>query len=225
MLENFDIVESLTRLSLSFVPLMLGIILHEVAHGYMAYRFGDSTAKNEGRLTLNPISHIDPTGLMVFAITSLSNSFVFGWAKPVPVNYRNLRNPLKNMTYISAAGPLSNFLLALAFGIVLKIFVTLFPVQEWHQNGIWIFFSKMLPLGVAINCSLAWINLIPIPPLDGSKIIMNFIPRSMLGTYLGLERYGFMILILLLVTGFLGDILRPLVSYSARFIFTICGLI
>ena len=225
MFESLDLVWAIRRLSLAFLPLALGIIVHEVAHGWMAARRGDLTATMEGRITLNPVKHVDPAGLFVFVFTSLFAPFAFGWAKPVPVDYRNLRNPLKDMMLISAAGPLSNFLVAIGFALALHAFLILFPGQDWRGSGVWLFFRAMLEMGVGINCTLAWLNLIPLPPMDGSKIVMGFLPRHWVLPYMRLERYGTVILILLLVSGFLGKILFPLALMSRDFIFLITGLI
>lgn len=211
MFETTDIALALKRLAIAFVPLALGIILHEVAHGWMALRKGDMTAAAAGRLTLNPVPHVDPLGLFAFIVTSISSPFVFGWAKPVPVNYRNLHNPLRDMVWIAAAGPLSNLCLALLFALATSLLIWLFPPEEWYNNLLWTFASQMLPLGIGINCSLAWLNLLPIPPLDGSKIILGLLPRRWIPAYLSIERYGFIILLVLLITGLLGDILGPLI--------------
>ena len=224
MLGMMDFEVAVRRMALAFIPLALGIIVHEVAHGWMAARRGDLTAAREGRLTLNPLPHIDPMGLLAFVLTSLSGPFIFGWAKPVPVNYRNVRNPLKDMMIISAAGPFSNLCLAAVFALIVKLMLWLFPPAAWHTNEIWHFFSRMLPMGIAINCALAWLNLLPIPPLDGSKILAGILPYGWIGPYLRLERYGFMLLILLLLTGILGKVLYPLIGLTLEAILFITGL-
>jgi Zn-dependent protease len=219
-----DFGAAVTRMALAFIPLALGIIMHEVAHGWAAKLKGDPTAALAGRLTLNPLPHVDPMGLLAFVLTSLSGSFIFGWAKPVPVDYRNLRNPLKDMMVVSAAGPISNLCLALAFALAIRLMIWLFPPVDWHANAVWHFFSRMLPMGLAVNCSLAWLNLLPIPPLDGSKILTGFLPRRWIGPYLSLERYGFILLLLLLTTGFLGRILRPLINLTLDAMLLVAGL-
>ncbi|MDR2727201.1 MAG: site-2 protease family protein [Deltaproteobacteria bacterium] len=221
-MADFEV--AVRRMALAFIPLALGIIVHEVAHGWMAWRKGDPTAAQEGRLTLNPLPHVDPMGLLAFVLTSLSGPFVFGWAKPVPVDYRNLRNPLKDMMIIAAAGPVSNMCLAVAFALAVKLMLWLFPPAAWHANQIWHFFSLMLPMGITINCALAWLNLLPIPPLDGSKILTGVLPYRFIGPYLRLERYGFMLLILLLMTGILGKILYPLIGLTLEAVVFIVGL-
>jgi Zn-dependent protease len=160
--------------------LLYSIILHEISHGYVAYRLGDPTAKYEGRLTLNPISHIDPIGTILLPIlTFLTSGFVFGWAKPVPYNPYNLKNPQKDSIYIALAGPLTNILLVLIFTFLYKIFP-----------------SNIFLFGLKINLILAFFNLIPIPPLDGSKILLTKIPLEI---YQYLELYGFLLTIIFII--------------------------
>ncbi len=220
---DFDFSQGLRLVAVAFVPALLGIILHEVAHGWMAERLGDNTAKMLGRLTLNPLPHIDPLGLAVFGLTSLSGSFVFGWAKPVPINAHNFRDPARGMMLVSLAGPLSNFFLAVFFALALWLTVNLLPFAEWRQNQVYIFALSAMQSGVVINFGLGWLNLLPIPPLDGSKILAYFLPPRLAFSYLGLERYGFLILILLLVTGALGWVLAPLVFNSSDGLFRLLG--
>lgn len=211
---GIDVAAGIRHLAVAFVPLMLGIILHEVAHGWMALRRGDATAATLGRLTLNPLPHIDPVGLFVFVLTSLSGAFVFGWAKPVPINPRNFKHLVKDTMLVSAAGPASNFLLAVFFAVSLRLLLVFFPVETWGNDAVWDFFFLMFRSGIVINLSLAWINLLPIPPLDGSKILWGLLPPAISYRYMQLERYGMLILILLLATGLLGTVLLPLVRES-----------
>lgn len=212
---DFDISQALRLLAIAFVPALLGIILHEVAHGWVAERCGDPTARLMGRLTLNPLPHIDPMGLAVFGLTSLSGAFVFGWAKPVPVDPRQFRNPARDMMLVALAGPLTNFLLAVLFGLGLLAAVTLLPFAQWRGNTAYIFALSSLQAGVVINFGLGWLNLLPIPPLDGSKILAYFLPGQWAWRYMSLGRYGFVILLALLATGLLGKLLGPLVSGSS----------
>ena len=221
---GFDLSQALRLLAVAFVPALLGIILHEVAHGWVAERLGDNTARMLGRLTLNPLPHIDPLGLAVFGLTSLSGAFVFGWARPVPVNPRNFRDPARGMMLVSLAGPLSNFFLAIIFGVSLWAAVSLMPFSEWRENQIYIFGLSSLQAGVVINFGLGWLNLLPIPPLDGSKILAYFLPGELAWRYLSIERWGFVILILLLATGLLGMLLGPLVSASSYGLLDLLGL-
>ena len=222
---NLDFSQALHTLAIALVPALLGIILHEVAHGWVAARQGDPTARAMGRLTLTPLPHIDPMGLLVFGLTSLSGAFVFGWAKPVPVNPRYFRNPAKGMMLVALAGPLTNFLLAIVFGVALSLTLAFFPFEAWRQHNLYIFALSSLQAGVVINFGLGWLNLVPIPPLDGSKVVAYFLPGNTAWRYLGMERYGFVILLLLLFTGALGYVLGPLVSGSARGLFSLLGIL
>lgn len=220
---DFDFSTAIRILTISLVPALLGIILHEVAHGWVAKRCGDPTAQMLGRLTLNPIPHIDPMGLAVFGLTSLTGSFVFGWAKPVPVNPRYFKKPERDMMLVSLAGPMTNFLLAIAFGALLYIFVRWLPYAELVNNVVYRFLLSTCQVGVIINFGLGWLNLVPVPPLDGSKILAYFLPPHLAWRFMNLGRYGFIILLLLLFTGILGKILGPLVSWSSTFLFSVLG--
>lgn len=222
---NFNLSQVLSTLAVAAVPALLGIILHEVAHGWAASRCGDPTAKFMGRLTLNPLPHIDPMGLLAFVLTSLSGSFIFGWAKPVPIDPRNFRNPARDMMLVALAGPLTNFLLAVLFGLLLLGVLHVFPPQEWLYSSTYVFALKSIQTGVIINFGLGWLNLIPIPPLDGSKVVAYFLPATAAYRYLSVERYGFVILLLLLFTGALGLVLGPLVSGSALGLLSLLGIV
>ena len=212
---DFDISQALRLLAVAFVPALLGIILHEVAHGWVAERCGDPTARQLGRLTLNPLPHIDPAGLAVFALTSLSGAFVFGWAKPVPVDPRNFHQPRRDMMLVALAGPMTNFLLAVAFGLGLWAAVHWLPFGRLRTDAVYIFALSSLQAGVVINFGLGWLNLLPIPPLDGSKILAYFLPDEWAWRFMDLGRYGFVILLVLLASGLLGKLLGPLVSGSS----------
>jgi Zn-dependent protease len=223
-MPNFDLTAALNRFAIACLPALLGIILHEVAHGWMAKQRGDPTAYALGRLTLNPLPHIDPMGLLVFALTSISSPFVFGWAKPVPVDLRYFRNPAKDMMLVALAGPLTNMVLALAFAVCLRLVLQNFPPALWLETSGYQFLLRMLKAGVVINFSLAWLNLLPIPPLDGSRILSWLLPGDLGWRFQRIERYGFIILILLLATGALGSILGPLVLGSANLALNLVGL-
>ncbi len=220
-----DFSQYLERFAIAAIPALLGIILHEVAHGWVAERRGDPTARFMGRLTLNPLPHIDPMGLLVFALTSLTGSFVFGWAKPVPVNPRYFRNPAKDMMLVSLAGPLTNMLLAVMFAVLLRGVAEFALGIDWRDNANMVFLVSMLQAGVVINFGLAWLNLLPIPPLDGSKILAYFLPSNVAWRFMDAERYGFVILLLLLATGVLGYVLGPLVCTSTNLALSLVGLI
>ncbi len=225
MLDLFSNTEqALRNFSIAFIPAFLGIILHEIGHGYMALRQGDFTAKLSGRLTLNPLPHIDPVGLLMFVLTSLSGSFVFGWAKPVPVNVRAFRDPRHGLMLVALAGPLANVLLALIFGLLLKLTITLFPPLAYQHSSAYIFALSMMQTGIVINLGLALFNLFPIPPLDGSKVVSYFLPGRLAYSYLSIERYGMIILILLIASGALGPIITPILKGSFNLILDLFAL-
>lgn len=207
--------DAVQKIAIYSVPMLLGIILHEVAHGYVAWRFGDPTAKALGRLTINPVPHIDPMGLLVFVVTSLTTPFVFGWAKPVPVDTRYFVQPRRALMYVSLAGPATNFALAIAFAGLLWAGLNLVPEVFWLQHTWAIPLLSVCKAGVLINLGLAWLNLVPIPPLDGSKIVAYFLPRRAAETYMQLERYGMLLLLLLIVSGALNAVVTPLLKASA----------
>jgi len=201
---------NLNQIVLMIVPLLFSVTIHEVAHGYVALRMGDHTARLAGRLTLNPIKHLDFFGsLLLPLILKLTGSpIIFGYAKPVPVNFSNLRDVRKGTIYVSSAGVLANFILALLSGILFQI-LTRYKFL-WQTS----FFSpfimdlySMLFYSVIINLILAIFNLIPIPPLDGSKILAMCLPTSLRMQYARLERYGMIIIIFLLLTNLLDKLL------------------
>jgi len=201
---------NLNQIVVMIVPLLFSVTIHEVAHGYVALRMGDHTARLAGRLTLNPIKHLDFFGsLLLPLILKLTGSpIIFGYAKPVPVNFSNLRDVRKGTIYVSSAGVLANFILALLSGILFQI-LTRYKFL-WQTS----FFSpfimdlySMLFYSVIINLILAIFNLIPIPPLDGSKILAMCLPTSLRMQYARLERYGMIIIIFLLLTNLLDKLL------------------
>ncbi|HEY9073145.1 MAG TPA: site-2 protease family protein [Desulfobaccales bacterium] len=188
------------EMAIMAVVLLFSVIVHEVAHGYVALRNGDPTARMLGRITLNPIPHIDPVGTILLpAILLLSHAgILFGWAKPVPVNPRNFRNYRWGEITVSAAGPLSNLALAVGFALLLRLGLM--------NLG----FIKLAFFGVSINIFLALFNLIPIPPLDGSHIVAILLPPNLLRLYNYLEPVGFILILLLFYTGILGALIMPL---------------
>lgn len=211
------------KLAIGFVPMLLGIICHEVAHGYAAWRLGDPTAKYMGRLTLNPIPHIDPAGTLMFVITALAAPFMLGWAKPVPIDPRYFKNPRKGMMLTSFAGPLTNFVLAFAFALALRGLLSFVPESMQH-TATFEYFINMTLTGVWINIALAWFNLMPLPPLDGSHILSGILPLHLAVQYERIGRYGILIVLLLMATGLLGDILWPLLQWSVMSVLFVVGL-
>jgi len=195
-------------------PILLALTFHEYAHAYAAYRYGDDTAKQNGRLSLNPQRHLDPLGtIMIFIVH-------FGWAKPVPVNPYNLRNPKQGMLWISAAGPLSNILLALISGLLLR-FVTFMEIRP-IPNSVPEIFIIMLVLSLKINLALAIFNILPIAPLDGSKILYGILPARFGKHIQLLERYGPILLIGLIISSqflgvsILGRLIWPFVTFFSE---------
>ena len=196
--------------------LLFSIILHEYSHGFVAYKNGDDTAYLMGRLTFNPIHHIDPVGTIFLpALCYFSGLPMFGWAKPVPVNFLRLNNPKKDMAKVAFAGPASNLLLVALCVILFKLLIML-NVQD-------ILSYKILSYGIQINLILAIFNLIPVPPLDGSKIVASFLPAQQSLRYLSLERYGMIFVIILIITGAFRLIVMPVFTYSLNLINLIIG--
>lgn len=214
--------ESLIQtLAISALPVIFAITLHEAAHGYAARHFGDPTAWQMGRISLNPLRHIDPVGTIVIPIAILlfsGGSFLFGYAKPVPVDFGRLRNPKQDMFWVAAAGPGANLFMALCWAFLLKM-AWLMPSSEFTLP-----LSEMSKIGIMVNCVLMVLNLLPLPPLDGGRIAVSLLPHNLAWKFAQLERWGFPILLLLLFTGILGAVMNPLVIMSARIIELIFGL-
>jgi len=200
-----------------FIILILSVVIHEVAHGLTALRLGDTTAKDAGRLTLNPIKHLDPMGSVILPIilALFSSPVLFGWAKPVPYNPYNLKDPKKGAAIIGAAGPLSNIAIAVVFGVVLRIFGASAPAG----------FILLANIVVIINLLLAVFNLLPIPPLDGSNILFALLPRSAAKAQAFLMRYGFIILIIFLFSPLFDLIVQPMIFGLYRLIVGGAGLL
>lgn len=203
------------KIAIWIIPLVLAITLHEAAHAWAANRYGDTTAKMMGRLTANPIVHIDPWGtiLLPLLVAVLSGfQFIFGWAKPVPINANNLKNPRRDIAIVTAAGPLANIAMALGWAMTLKIALLMEP----RSSNIVLFLALTSQAGITINLILGFLNLLPVPPLDGSRIVNSLLPPKQSDLYMKLEPYGIFILLALMLTGVLGFILRPLINWSLQ---------
>ena len=214
---EFSLIETI---ALAAVPVVLAITLHEAAHGYVARQFGDSTAWMLGRVTLNPLKHIDPIGTVVVPLGILllsGGGFLFGWAKPVPVNFGNLRHPKRDMLWVAAAGPGVNFLMALVWALVFGLAA---GGGVLASTGV----KFMSLIGVGINVSLMVLNLLPILPLDGGRIAVSLLPHSLAVPFARTERFGFFIVIALLATGVLGVAMRPLVNAVTTLVELLTGV-
>jgi len=201
------------------LPVIFAITVHEVAHGWVAKQYGDKTAWMLGRLTLNPLKHIDPVGtILVPGLMLAFTGFVFGWAKPVPVNIRNLRNPKHDMAIVALAGPVANFLMALGWALFARLGI-LINTPEVSIPMIYVGIA-----GIMINLILGLLNLLPIPPLDGSRILSWVLPGRLSLYYDQFERYGFYLLVLLLMTDSLGVVLGYPLNIAKGFFFSVAGL-
>jgi Zn-dependent protease len=200
----------ITELIILAPPLLLALTFHEFAHGFVAYRLGDPTAQNAGRLTLNPLKHLDPIGTIAFFFIK------FGWAKPVPVNPSYFRNPKKDMLWVALAGPATNLALALISAILTKTiwFLAANLPYSTTAEAILVPLNGMLVASVWINLVLCIFNFLPIPPLDGSRILMALLPNKAAMSYMQIERYGFVIILILAFSGLLGKVIMPIISFA-----------
>lgn len=198
------------------LPLILAITLHEAAHAYMAHKYGDDTAKQYGRLSLNPMHHIDILGTIIFPLFSivLGGGMIFGWAKPVPINFARLHNPKKNLFWVALAGPLSNLAMALLWALAFKSSIYM---DSYFGHP----FALMAQAGISINISLMILNLLPILPLDGGRMIFSLLPAKQAQQYANTERYGMWIILILLFTNILGSIIQPFYSVIVNFIYSL----
>lgn len=203
------------------IPVLLAITLHEVAHGWAALAFGDRTAQMLGRLSLNPLKHVDPVGTVLVPLSLLlmswlmgSQPFLFGWAKPVPISIKNLSHPKRDMAWVAIAGPASNFIQAIGWALLL--YVSVGSATEWLHS--------MAIAGISINLVLIALNLLPIPPLDGSRVLTALLPNQLGWQYNRLEPYGLLILIGLMVMGWLTPLIMPLFNLFKAVVFGIVGI-
>lgn len=207
------------KIAIFALPVIFAITLHEAAHGYAALKFGDRTALMMGRISLNPLRHIDPIGtILVPALTIALGGILFGWAKPVPVSFGNLRHPKKDMLWVAAAGPAANILMAVFWAAVLKV-THMMPLNDYSQP-----MMLMGSAGITINAILAALNLLPVPPLDGGRIAVSLLPPRYAYMLARVEPYGLFILLALLFTGLLNFFVAPLFTAIQNFTLFIFGL-
>lgn len=196
------------KLILSLFLFFFAVVIHEYAHGWVAYKFGDPTARFMGRLTLNPLAHIDPFGTIILPLFLIltRSPVLFGWAKPVPIDFLRLKNPKKDMIWVGLAGPVANVLLTGVFAALLN-----FLPRPLNPT-----FEMVLGSAVFVNLVLATFNLLPVPPLDGSRVVFSLLPRKTAFAYISLEPYGFLIIIVLLYLGITDLIIWPVVGFLAK---------
>jgi Zn-dependent protease len=211
---NIDINAIMQGISIWALPVLFAVVLHEVAHGWVADKLGDDTARWMGRLTLNPLKHIDPIGtiLIPIALLVMQSPFLFGYAKPVPINWRKLRNPKRDMVLVALAGPLTNLALALLSTAVLMLAVMMPESMLWFTKPL----ALMCQASIIINLVLFIFNLLPLPPLDGGRVAVGLLPGPMAYQLSKLERYGFIIIVVLLVLGWLQAIIGPVVMGGSQ---------
>lgn len=201
-------------------PLLFAITFHEVAHGWVALRFGDTTAKAQGRLSLNPLHHVDPVGtVLVPAILFFVGGFIFGWAKPVPVNFARLRRPKRDMALVALAGPGANMAMALGWGLLMSIGIALVPSLPALGTPL----AYMGNAGVTINIIIGVLNMLPVPPLDGSRVLCGWLPDAFGIAMARLEPFGLIIVLLLVASGLLGAIVGPPIAWLREVVFSIFG--
>jgi Zn-dependent protease len=208
MLELSSLVREVAIVAL---PVLLAITVHEAAHGYVADRLGDPTARRAGRLTLNPLAHLDVAGTLVFVLTRM-----IGWAKPVPVNPAYFRRPRQGMLWVALAGPGANLVLAFAFASAYHLLTAVQEPAVQLAPGAWVFLASSARAGVLVNLGLGLFNLIPVPPLDGSRILAGVLPSGAAAAVYRLERHGFVLLLLVVFSGALDHTLYPVLRVAAR---------
>lgn len=209
------------RIAVWLLPVLFGITVHEVAHGWVAKQLGDPTAMMLGRLTLNPVKHIDPVGtILVPGILLLVSGMMFGWAKPVPVTWENLKRPKRDMALVALAGPGANLVMAIAWALLVKLGVVLYSSMETVAEPL-IFMGIA---GIFVNTILLVLNLLPLPPLDGGRVLAGMLPNKLAWKLSRVEPYGLIILLALLFTGMLGKIIWPVVSFTQLSLSQVAGI-
>ena len=216
-----DIDRIIQGIAIYALPVILAITLHEAAHGYVAKQYGDLTAYAQGRVTLNPLRHIDPIGTVIvpLLLLAVSSPYLFGWAKPVPVNFGNLRHPKRDMFWVAAAGPGANLLMAFLWALVIKLGLAM-PESNLAEPMI-----LMGKAGIFINAILLVLNLLPLPPLDGGRIAVSLLPHRIAHRYSQIEPYGFIILLILLFTGVLVKVIGPFIMITISIVAWFVGIV
>lgn len=210
----------LQALSVAVLPILFAVTLHEVAHGWMARQLGDPTAQRLGRLSLNPLRHIDPIGTVVVPLALFfTTGFAFGWAKPVPVTWENLRRPKTDMALVAIAGPAANLLMAILWGLLERSVQNLPDSYAWA--GVPLFYMGVT--GVTANVVLMVLNLLPLPPLDGGRVLAGLLPGRLSWQFSRVEPFGLIILVALMITGLLGQILDPAVGFVQHLVVSLVG--
>lgn len=223
-MQDYSLVQQAILIAL---PVLLAITLHEASHGYVARHFGDRTAEMLGRVSLNPVRHIDPVGTIIVPLVLFFTSraagypVMFGWAKPVPVASRNLRNPRRDMAIVAAAGPVSNLVMAFGWALLIK----LLSITSPGTPGFWVLAAAdMAVFGIYFNCLLAVFNMLPIPPLDGGRVLSNLLPARASDTLDRVEPYGLFIVVGLLLTGLLWPLVSPGIQLSQNLVRALAGI-
>jgi Zn-dependent protease len=206
-------------ITIAAIPILFAITLHEAAHGYVARHFGDMTAYQQGRISLNPLRHIDPIGTILLPLLTLMlGGILFGWAKPVPVNFSALRHPKQDMLWVALAGPASNLAMALGWAVLYKM-AWMFPDNYFAEPLL-----EMANIGIKINVVLMVLNLLPLPPLDGGRVAVSLLPHRQAYQLSRIEPYGMFILIFLAITPILGWVLSPLIGMVYQLLSLLFGI-